>query len=113
MRLYRKSTSHPDGEIRYGSTCRKGEVLAFLVQLYCWHDDRWRLVAQFDHNPAMKRGHDVTVEGLHMDVFRDGEKHETRKTFPRLDARAAFTFAEEYFLEYDQSLIEEYKQWHR
>lgn len=74
MRLFRSSVSHPDGELRYGLTTHRGEVEEFVVQLY-HRNDRWRIVCQFDHTPAQSMGHDVTVEGIHLDLFdNDGNK---------------------------------------
>lgn len=32
---------------------------------------------QNDHDSASDHGHDVTDEGLHIDVYRDGEKYRT------------------------------------
>lgn len=34
----------------------------------------WAQVARFDHEPDNPMGHDVTEEGLHMDIYFDGER---------------------------------------
>lgn len=42
----------------------------------------WNQVVRFDHNPANPNGHDITEEGLHMDVYRDSEKVWVKDDFP-------------------------------
>ncbi|AAV44347.1 unknown (plasmid) [Haloarcula marismortui ATCC 43049] len=43
----------------------------------------WGPLARFDHNPHSKRGHDVTQEGLHLDLIDpDGTKYKVRRGFP-------------------------------
>lgn len=90
-----------------------GQVTAFVVQLYWWRDGSWHLFAQFDHTPETPEGHDVTVEGIHMDVFRDGEKHEVKTaSHPGPSApELALDYATRYLETYDKRLIERYDAW--
>lgn len=112
-RLHRRPVSHPRGELRYSVRVERGQVTAFVVQLYCWRDGSWHLVAQFDHTPKTSEGHDVTVEGVHMDVFRDGEKYEV-ETSPHPGPSApelALDYAIRYLETYNERLIEQYDAW--
>lgn len=57
--------------IRVHLTYVRGRVRSFLIKLEhipgnYWNDD-WIEIARFDHNPD-GGGHDVTEEGLHVDV---------------------------------------------
>jgi hypothetical protein len=45
-------------------------------------DDGWHEVVRFDHNPENLMGHDITEEGLHMDVYKFGEKARVKDDFP-------------------------------
>lgn len=113
MRLFRRSTSHPDGELRYGVRTLDGRISEFVVQLYCWVDGGWDLVAQFDHNPDMGQGHDVRTEGPHMDVFRPtGEREVADEVVPGpMNPEAALEFAINYLAENDERLIQRYRRW--
>ena len=119
MDLYPRSVSHPHGEILYGVTTDGGEVTSFVVQLRCWVGTDTELVAQFDHTPEHGLGHDVEREGVHMDVFRDGEKVETSNVADAgldahpgpLPAAAAFNYALRYMEQENKRLIERYQAW--
>jgi hypothetical protein len=119
MDLYPRSVSHPSGEIQYGVTTDGGDVTAFVVQLRCWVGIGTELVAQFDHTPEEGSGHDVEREGIHMDVFRDGEKVDTSEVAEagfdshpgRLPAAAALNYALRYIEEQNERLIERYTTW--
>lgn len=111
--FYRRAVSRSDGELRYRVKTERGRITAFVVQLYCWRDGSWRLVAQPDHNPTMAEGHDVTEGGVHVDVFRDGEKHET-ETAPHpgpLNPELALDYAISYLEMHDKRLIRQYDAW--
>lgn len=45
----------------------RGVPRAFVVQLEYRLDDNWQVVVQFDHGAEAPGGHDMRVEGLHMD----------------------------------------------
>jgi len=54
-------------------------VTRFTVQLEYRHDDEWREVVRYDHDGTdIGGGHDVTEEGLHIDIYRDGEQYRRR-----------------------------------
>lgn len=113
MRIFRRATSHPDGELRYGVRTCDGRVVEFVVQLFCWTDGGWDLVAQFDHNPDMEQGHDVRTEGVHMDVFGPPGKVDVWvEPHPGpIDPEFALDYAINYFTEHDERLIERYRGW--
>jgi hypothetical protein len=64
---------------RLGIDVERGEVRRFVVQLeYCMNplNDEWATVVRYDHDSegSAEATHDVTEEGLHIDVYRDCEK---------------------------------------
>ena len=69
-------------------------------------------VVRFDHDPASKHGHDVTNDGIHMDVYRDGELIRTEEIFPSMSPNDAFTFAEEHLAEHAKRYSERFVKWH-
>lgn len=59
-----------------------GAPKRFVVQLERRIDDDWWEVVRFDHDPENPMGHDITQEGLHMDVYKFGEKARVKDDFP-------------------------------
>jgi hypothetical protein len=114
MKHYPRNVSHPDGELQYGVETWRGEVEEWVAQLYCWTDDGRHLVAQSDHNPHMPMGHDVTAEGIHLDIFGpDGEKVE-RLSGPLKGPMApevALNYAKDYLTHRNEQIIQRYKAW--
>ena len=119
MSLHQRSVSHPHGEIHYSVENEGDEVVSFVVQLRCWVGTETELVAQFDHTPDQGMGHDVEREGVHMDVFRDGEKVDVSLVADAgLDAHPGPLVADvasEYALTYmeqeNERLIERFLTW--
>ena len=72
-------------QIRVGFSKNRGEVTTFFVQLEYWHGGDWYPVARFDHAPDTPMGHDVSAEGLHLDIFRDQEKYRVEDDFPPVE----------------------------
>lgn len=97
---------------RIGYSHERGTVTRFVVQLEYVRDDGLREIVRFDHNPDTEHGHDVTEDGVHIDVYRDGRKIRTEEIFPPMAADEALTFAEEHLAEHAQRYIERYEQWH-
>jgi len=50
-----------------------GRVTRFVVQLEYQLDGDWIEVVCSDHDPEREQGHDVTIESVHIDAYRDGE----------------------------------------
>lgn len=97
---------------RIGYSHTNGEVTRFVVQLEYKLDGDWREIVRFDHDPASEVAHDVTTEGVHMDVYRDGEKERSEEVFPPMPADEALTFAEEHLAKHAERYIKRFEQWH-
>lgn len=72
------------------------------------HD--WREVARFDHNTDGP--HDVSKEGLHIDVYRDGEKYMQSYDFPKVPLEDTPSFCQRYLEENADFLIDRFERWH-
>jgi hypothetical protein len=70
------------------------------------------VVVRYDHHREAAGGHDVRVEGLHRDVYRDGEKHRVEDVSPPVPAAEAFEYAEDDLRENVQRFIERFESWH-
>ena len=77
-REYRRSVPGPL-RIRVGFDRSENEVERFVVQLEYQHDNAWHPVVRYDHDGTghSEAAHDITEEGLHIDIYRHGEKHAT------------------------------------
>ena len=103
-----RDITHPDGRLWYSFETEGKQVTEFVVQLECWVDGDWKEVARFDHDPEV---HDIRKEGLHMDVYRAGEKHHVERDFPQLNPKAGLNFSISYLQARNEQLIERYKSW--
>lgn len=99
-------------QLRTAFSTERGEVTRFLIQLEYWLDGDWREVVRYDHHRDAPGGHDVTEEGLHRDVYRDGEKYRTEDVSPSIPANEGFDHAEEDLRENVQRFIKRHEQWH-
>jgi hypothetical protein len=106
---------------RLGIDTDRGEVTRFLVQLE-YHiapeadvdADEWATVVRYDHDAegSDETTHDVTEEGLHIDVYRDGEKTNSHELTPPLPANTALEVAEEHLTEHLEGYVRRFEQWH-
>lgn len=99
-------------QIRSGTTIDGGEVAKFVRQLEYRVSDDVLEVVRYDHDPDAEGGHDVTEEGLHMDVYRDGEKVRVEQIAPPEPASRALTRAEEHLAENIQQFVTRFETWH-
>lgn len=101
-------------QLRIGVSTQRGDVTRFLVQLEYNLDGEWLEVVRYDHDPEApeEMAHDVTVEGLHVDVYRDGEKADTERLTGPLPAGVAFNFAEEHLTTHLERVVRRFEQWH-
>ena len=97
---------------RIGYSHNRGSITRFVVQLEYRIDDEWFEIVRFDHDPVSEHGHDVTAEGVHMDVYRDGEKLRVEEIFPPMTANEALTFAEEHMNQHAERYITRFERWH-
>lgn len=102
---YTKAVCLPYTRIRTIINTMRGDVSAFVVKLeYNVSQDpaiigRWEPVARFDHNPDGQYGHDITEEGLHMDVALPGKDDKKVRGFPEVPLNQAPKWCEGYFEE--------------
>jgi hypothetical protein len=99
-------------QLRTAFSTDRGEVTRFVIQLEYWLDGEWREVVRYDHDRHAPGGHDVTDDGLHRDVYREGEKHRTEEVSPPIPANEAFDHAEEDLREHVQRFVERFERWH-
>lgn len=109
---YTEWISYPEARIRVELETVRGEVRRFVVQLEYERDDGWQPVVRFDHDPDAEHGHDVTQEGLHMDVFRDGEKYRVERGFPPVSLSHASGYCQWFINERAERLLERFEEWH-
>ena len=69
----------------------------FVVQLEYWLEGDWREVVRYDHDRDAPSGHDITNEGLHRDIYRDGKKIRPEEVSPPIPANEGFDAAEEIY----------------
>ncbi|WP_436910374.1 DUF7718 family protein [Halosimplex marinum] len=99
-------------QIRTGFTTEQGDVVRFVVQLEYWIDGDWAPVVRYDHDREGESGHDIAEEGLHMDVYRDGEKVDVRDISGPIPAAQGFDYAEEDLRENVQRYVKRFERWH-
>jgi len=98
---------------RLGYSHDRGDITRFVVQLeYCLGDE-WLPVVRYDHDVDGEQGHDVTDEGLHIDVYRESEKYRTEYVAPPMPPGIALDFAEDHLRENLQRFIERFEEWHQ
>jgi hypothetical protein len=98
--------------VRLGYSHDRGEVTRFVVQLEYCVESEWREVVRYDHDPASEFGHDVTEEGLHIDVYRDGEQYRTEYVAPPMPAGLALDRAEDHLSNNLEGFTTRFEQWH-
>ena len=102
---------------RLGIDTDQGEVTRFVVQLeYCIDPEanEWATVVRYDHDGegSAKATHDVTEEGLHIDVYRDGAKVDSHELTPPMQANAALNAAEDHLSEHVEGYLRRFERWH-
>ena len=99
-------------QIRTAFTTERGSVLRFVVQLEYWLGGEWKPVVRYDHDSEADRGHDITDEGIHVDIYRDGEKVDVKEVSGPIPATEGFDYAEEDLRENVQQYIKRFERWH-
>lgn len=114
---YIKSTDLSYLRLRFHLITSRGEPTEFLIQLEYNHRlvdtgaDSWGAIARFDHNPQALDGHDVSEEGLHLDLLNpDGSKQDVRRGFPAIPLSDCPTYCEKYLLSRAQQLLINYEK---
>lgn len=101
-------------QVRVALSTERGDVTRFMVQLEYRHEGAWREVVRYDHDPEGpdEMAHDVTEEGLHMDIYRDGEKHATEFIAGPLPAAVALDLAEDHLAKNLERFVRRFESWH-
>ena len=95
--------------VRLGYSHDRGEVTRFLVQLEYCVENEWHEVVRYDHAPASEFGHE---EGLHIDVYRDGEQYRTEYVAPPMPAGLGLDRAEDHLNNNLEGFTIRFEQWH-
>ena len=111
-REYRRPLSGPV-QVRVGFDREKDIITRFVVQLEYHRGGEWKPVVRYDHDATnSEHSHDVTEEGLHIDIYRDGEEHATEYIAPAPSGTVALNRVEDHLAENLQRFIKRYKEWH-
>lgn len=103
---------YPYARIRFELDTDHGEPTRFVVQLEYEVAGDWRVVTRFDHDRHGEQAHDITEEGLHMDVYRDGEKHRVESGFPPVSLSHAPRYCKTYLETHADQFLRRFEQWH-
>jgi hypothetical protein len=98
--------------VRIGYSHSRGEVIRFVVQLEYKLGSSWLEVVRYDHDPVSDFGHDVAEEGLHIDIYRDGEKDRSEYVAPAMPAGQALDRAEDHLLNNLEGFVKRFESWH-
>lgn len=117
-REFVKPVGIPGARVRIGYSRDRSEVTAFVVQLeYQLTDDgaasEWVEVVRSDHDSTSEGGHDVTREGVHLDVYCGGEKNHSESLMGPLPSDVGFNEAEERITDRAERYVERFREWHR
>ena len=83
-----------------------------MAQLEYWLDGTWQEVVRYDHDRDTPGGHDVTEEGLHRDVYRDGKKVREEQVTLSISAAEGFNYAEDDLRENAERYVRRFERWH-
>jgi hypothetical protein len=101
-------------------TCLKiqnNELQEFYVQLEYNEssnpivEEEWVDIAWFDHQPTHRCGHDITKEGLHMDIRHPTGSNRKVVEFPSVPLDDAPTYCEKYFEREYIDICDQYAIW--
>ena len=103
-RDYDKEFTAPEGgpvRRRTGIDVDQGELIRFVVQLEYLLDpisNEWATVVRYDHDSlgSDEATHDVTEDGVHIDIYRDGEKVDTNELTPPVTVKKALDIVEDH-----------------
>ena len=108
---YRSPLQYGVTRIRVEIGKLRGDVRWFVVQLEKNTEDgfgtnqNWGQAARFDHHPEADWGHDIREEGLHIDLYRNGQKMQVRRSFPNISVNRAPAYCEKYLTEMEEKIL--------
>jgi hypothetical protein len=119
-REYDREFTAPEGgpvRRRLGIDVSRGEVSRFVVQLEYLIDPvggEWATIVRYDHDAegSKEATHDVTEEGLHIDIYRDGAKVDSHELTPPMPAAEALEAAEDHLAEHLEGYVRRFEEWH-
>jgi len=109
---YFEWVEHPHARVRVEIDTVGGTPTRFVVQLERRVDESWRQVVRFDHDSDNPMGHDITEEGIHMDVYREGTKIRVKDDFPPVDLTRAPRYCIAYIERHAEVLLRRFEKWH-
>lgn len=100
--------------VRIGRDTDRGDVTRFVVQLEYARGDDWQTVVRYDHDAegSTEASHDVSEEGLHVDIYREGEKHATEFIVGPMPADVALDHAEDHLAQNLERYVRRFEEWH-
>ena len=103
---------------RLGLDIVRGIVTRFVVQLEYGRnivEDEWDEVVRYDHDSegSSEAAHDVTEDGLHIDIYCDVGKIESHELTPPLPSNVALNRAEGHLRENLEGYIRRFEEWHQ
>jgi len=114
---YCKPVKLPYTRLRFYLETSQGTPEVFLIQLEynlanaSSYPNMWRPIARFDHNQHSQKGHDIRVEGLHMDLLdADNTKYDVLQGFESVPIEDAPEYCENYILEHADTLTADFEQ---
>lgn len=95
-----------------GQVTRFGVQLEYLVDVDA--EEEFATVVRYDHDAegGAAPTHDVAEDGLHIDIYRDGEKIASHELPPPLPANEALEVAEEHLDANVAGSIRRFEKWH-
>jgi len=120
-RDYDKEFTAPEGgpvRRRTGIDVDQGELIRFVVQLEYLLDpisNEWATVVRYDHDSlgSDEATHDVTEDGVHIDIYRDGEKVDTNELTPPVTVKKALDIVEDHLAEHLEGYVRRFERWQR
>ena len=103
---------YPNARLRVKIETRDGTPTRFVIQLETGIDGDWRQVARFDHDEANPMGHGITEEGLHMDIYQEGERVRVKDDFPPVGLIRAPRYCIAYLKAHAETLLRRFERWH-
>ncbi len=73
-------------------------------------ENNWHAVVRSDHGPGAGE-HDVTDEGVHLDIYRSGDPIGTPQLLGPVSPDEGFTEAEDHIREHAEYYINRYRRW--
>lgn len=94
---------------RIGYSHDRGRITRFVVQLEYRLANEWVELVRSGHDETSAHRHDVTEDGVHLDVFRDGTNARSAEIFPPMPPNEALTFVEDHIAEHGERYVKRFE----